>query len=595
MEYRVRKYLTPRQVYRRDSTLSDLTTMDDQIKTKRSPLRLGLNLAPPVARLSAFKNRRTASMSSTGGPTIKTSAYESTQAGKPPIMGRAPIKGNGPVKLQTNRRLSSGELLITQQANDRTLSEIRNGEYTVGRKQPSRLSNAAKNLAAASLPNLPENTLSSPRESTSLPLTPLSKDVSGFEKGLGGDCFRGRSEVRDWNPTAPPNLPAAPFRTRSVPSSRYGSENHYDADSNALMQALHRAENTRLAAIYAEDDPMDSLTQDDLDHSVRDNVQHFETGARRSGRETPYLEGSFAASDPVNGMHMTPDSLITDGSSLHSSAEFSLMSSERCNSNSTHRTSLQTEVPNNLDDVRRMVDDMRTTYLSAIESRSRASSPRSSPRISQDRFSSPVNLQNGTHGPHSSPDILRQAGVFAAPRKQYDSTKSRKKRSAVGKGEYDQTHNSQSNDKLSMAHTSDNNNIPRLPSTQSSIRASRHPKAPRQVHVPLLNSPDLIPAISSADPLPRSSAVSTPKPISHPLSLNSDVPSAESRRNSLKRADSLTLGSLLEPGRLAGDSPLSKRALRSSRSGGRPIPDRDTIRAFIRAEPVVGDDAPDFI
>ena len=61
------------------------------------------------------------------GLAIRGLSYDATLAGKPPIMGGKPLKGNGPVKLQTSRRLSSGELLVTSQDAERTLEDIREG------------------------------------------------------------------------------------------------------------------------------------------------------------------------------------------------------------------------------------------------------------------------------------------------------------------------------------------------------------------------------------------------------------------------------------------------------------------------------------
>lgn len=80
-------------------------------------------------------NRAVESKSTQNGLVFAACSYEAAKPGKPPTMGGAPLKGNGPVKLQTSRRLSSGELLQTYQDPGRTFVDLKNGDYVVGRKE----------------------------------------------------------------------------------------------------------------------------------------------------------------------------------------------------------------------------------------------------------------------------------------------------------------------------------------------------------------------------------------------------------------------------------------------------------------------------
>lgn len=75
---------------------------------------------------------------------IHSFSYNATVPGTPPELGDRPQRGNGPVKLQTSRRLSSGELLVTQQDYDRTLEDIRHGEYIVGENRGALLAPSSR-------------------------------------------------------------------------------------------------------------------------------------------------------------------------------------------------------------------------------------------------------------------------------------------------------------------------------------------------------------------------------------------------------------------------------------------------------------------
>ena len=135
METRIRRYFTFGKLNSNPSQLSRTTDDLDLISVPYESTPKG---RAPVLSTGPGKTETLRTKDDLDTLTVQTIPYKSAVAGIPPIFGATPIKGNGPVKLQTSRRLSSGELLVTTQDHQRTLSDIREGEYIVGRKDPKR-------------------------------------------------------------------------------------------------------------------------------------------------------------------------------------------------------------------------------------------------------------------------------------------------------------------------------------------------------------------------------------------------------------------------------------------------------------------------
>ena len=574
---------------------SHLTAMDAKTKTKKSPLRLGLSLAPP-ARLSALRSRKTVPVANNDSIRIKTFAYESTDAGKPPVVGNAPVKGNGPVRLQTSRRLSSGELLITHQANDRTLSDIKNGEYTVGRKVLNRLSSATNKKEPIPLQKPAPRPLSPPREASSLPPTPRHFEELGFDKSLSLDSLRGRSLGRDRNMTDPNHQTHPSFTPPLRPSSRRDSGSRSNADTNVLVHALYKAENSRLAAIYAEEDGAAGYEGTSPNHSMQDMSHQSATGLGISNQEMPYVEGHpIATENPqLHGLHVTPESYTTETSSLYSSTEQSLMSSARSNSDSTNRTSVQNDHPTSRDEVRRMIDDMRTMYLSAIESRSRTSSPRASPRISQDTFSqSPVVPQTSIKQVRYSSESPRQSSTNLSTRKSAEVKKGRKRKSSAST----KAPSTVSSGQASVAERA--SRAQRRTSGQSSAAPgpTSSPECLESSHLSQTTSGIMPTGLGTSRPNGETSSLKPSVPRQSPRGSRkvSQTRAKVSRQNSLKRADSLTLGSMLGPRGSRRETPTPVKV--SHHNSGRSADGSRTnnTRLFARPEPLPSPDMPEFI
>lgn len=369
METRIRRYLALRRLNHGAS--SDLTSMGDENRSGRTSKRLGLALTPSLARTDARSKRRVDTTTNTDRLALKSSPYESTQAGKPPVVGGAPVKGNGPVRLQHNVRLSSGELLATEQSNKETLEDIKNGDYIVGRKEYKRSSQPKKAGTWDNRPKPPPLDASQALETHSLPQTPFFINDTTFENSPSS--FTSTTEnihVRGLNSFDPhrstSSLPQDYSRlSESRSSFQRASGSRNDNEGNVLIQALWKAEYNQLLSI-----------QHQKYRITPKPSARFDEECRPSSRDVPYIEGH--CSPDLQAYYHSPtikDISFTDGSSAYSSAnDHSGTSSNRTDSTCTARTSFQPDAPGTRDDVRRMIEDMRAMYLSAIESRSATSS-----------------------------------------------------------------------------------------------------------------------------------------------------------------------------------------------------------------------------
>ncbi|KAL9621218.1 MAG: hypothetical protein Q9160_004351 [Pyrenula sp. 1 TL-2023] len=350
--------------------------MGDQTSARRSRRRIDLlALAPTPAQIVARNKHRIKARTNTDASVLKTCPYESTQAGNPPVMGGVPKKGNGPVRLQHNVRLSSGELLVTDEANERILDDIRRGDYIVGRKERKGPSQPSKACSVDNLSKPAPLTTAWERETHSLPQTPFPRNDSAFENSPRSLAPSAES-VRQGDVYTfglPHSLSSSHLESSRAPESKRSSTrasgSGHDGEGNNLIQALWKAEYNHLVALRQQSYG-----------TTPNSSPHLEDDCRPSSRDMPYIEGH--CSSDLQAYHHSPsirDLSLGDASSSYSSpTEHSGASSHRTNSTCTGRTSFQPDPPGTRDDVRRMIEDMRTMYLSAIESRSASPSPNSS-------------------------------------------------------------------------------------------------------------------------------------------------------------------------------------------------------------------------
>lgn len=328
---------------------------------------------------------------------IHSFSYNATVPGTPPELGDRPQRGNGPVKLQTSRRLSSGELLVTQQDYDRTLEDIRHGEYIVAGKQ-RRASRPPPVVAVArpqqpmfisTAPNSPgaQSTFSS---SVWSPASDIPVSGSFTPRSLSATTIANQPRINSSSTTDArfQDLEDALTSRNSLAQSNLAhrfAPNHMASTTSLVgpneertptIQALWKAEYSRLESIYGQP-VVDQYSPDVHPHpSSMANLrltQHMPNHRESNPSGSPTLH---TISHPHvdlerRGLPIRHDPsashLELDHSDSSSNIRYSLLSSSGASSSFTARTSIAEESTTTREDVRRIVDDMRMNYLNALE------------------------------------------------------------------------------------------------------------------------------------------------------------------------------------------------------------------------------------
>ena len=403
METRFRRYLTLRRLNsepaKRGRSVDDLDVYSVPYETTPASPKQPIFISQPLRRSEiASKNAK----DDLHGLSIRAFSYDTFQPGKPPVLGGRPFKGNGPVKLQTNRRLSSGELLATCQDSSRTLEDIREGDYIVGRKekrhsQLSQVKTGSPVIGGSGSPTLrggrfPSTSSQAPprsssasrwREITACPtsIIPQPERWTGSPTSIVPETVPGRASQDARNkeshhqpsPTVP--MPPSPGLQASPTSLLTKGE-----EQNSTIQALWKAEYARLVSLYGQDGVdrnIAELNRDRRSSAVVD-VAHAND---QSNMPTPIVlnplpKPSFDAGNPPASPRNSRSSFgristtFDDGSDYSSLKPASIMSSEESSSSFTKRTSVyEPDLPTTREDVRRIVDSMRSNYLKAIETK----------------------------------------------------------------------------------------------------------------------------------------------------------------------------------------------------------------------------------
>ncbi|KIW48753.1 uncharacterized protein PV06_01319 [Exophiala oligosperma] len=328
---------------------------------------------------------------------LRSFSYQSTLPGKPPQLGERPQRGNGPVKFQTSRRLSSGEVLISQHDYDRTLEDIRQGDIILAgkeRKNPRALSQPSASMPRPRLAVL-----------SSAPNSPRSQSAFSPVRQLAD-----QSPQNEYYPRSPPassnfmherqwsveqsypsavsgpevmglgiSSPTHSLFPRHMASTASLLEPH--EEGNPTLQALWRAEHSRLTSIYGEDGVEGAISE--LEKCRSPSTSHYDSRSMTpfildpspsstvSLQQSPCLQHDFGRARTPLRSHMSTSNLElgyrddnSDGSSRN---RHSFLSNSGGSSFFTTRTSMVEESPMTRDDLRRIVDDMRMTYLQALE------------------------------------------------------------------------------------------------------------------------------------------------------------------------------------------------------------------------------------
>lgn len=338
METRLKRYLASRKLDRSASQLN---------LSQSTPAEEYDFNTPPKAEKSTSRRFFTAMRDSpvkfrgTGIDEFLASPYTATTPGKQPIYVGTPVHGNGPVKLQTCRRLATGELIVTQQDQERTLADIREGQYIVGKKEPRRPSSQqsqqpgqrkiSKNDIKHPEPAPPR----SPSPIQELPTFPSDSRMSG------SSSQRGRSRTPSQGQQSGVMKQSMPRHSSSMSPGR-SANSTIGEEPNVAIEALWKAENSRLVTLFGPNE------------------------ASRADSSSPRVSGSQQGQLPLS-----PPSRAMSPFSPNSSPRPGVNSSlQDVSSLWSHdpRTNMRSPEPNSTrEDIRTMVENMRSTYLTAMD------------------------------------------------------------------------------------------------------------------------------------------------------------------------------------------------------------------------------------
>lgn len=399
METRLGRYFKFRRLNSEPSqpghVLDDLEIYSIPYEQTRASAKPPIFLSQPLRKSAIAAKRMTDEFD---GLAIRAISYDSLRPGKAPVVGGRPYKGNGPVKLQTSRRLSSGEFLTTTQDDQWTLEDIREGDYIVGRRekrnsQLSQVKTSSPSVAAPASPRFQDSaSMATPRQSffaeqvrqPPSPATFVHTDVSASPVLA--------ASRRDSPPVTPRLLPPELLPLDSGYGRTPSAEEHISANAmpsktararmpsnaasllsrgeeqNATIQALWKAEYGRLVAIYGQDGVDRNIADLNRDHHSLPPVM-FPPLPR------PPFDAGWTTNSVRNsqGSYVRESSTFEDASDYSSQKPSSIMSSEGSSSSYTKRTSVyEPDLMTTREDVRRIVENMRSNYLRAIESKARA-------------------------------------------------------------------------------------------------------------------------------------------------------------------------------------------------------------------------------
>ena len=332
---------------------------------------------------------------------LRALSYRHTKPGKAPIFGGRPQKGNGPVKLQTNRILSSGELLETSQDAERTMEDIREGEYIVpGKDRRDSRSQSVKspvathpssqappsvflssipqvpslqptwgNAASIPLLDIPENAIiydaSSPTTTQSEPAIPcFSRPHSRKQAAISPNA-----SVEGLGISEAPPLPVGILKNSSKLSLLEPHE-----EQNPTIRALWKAEYGRLVAIYGQDGVDRNIVDLKRDSTIpsSDHRQSREDGMPTFNLEPlprpsiEYRDGTHVARSSRTSRN---EASHNDDTSDESSKRLSFISTAAYSSYTSGTSVAESDSIVSRADIRKVVDDMRSTYLQALETR----------------------------------------------------------------------------------------------------------------------------------------------------------------------------------------------------------------------------------
>ena len=294
------------------------------------------------------------------GELFQASPYEVATPGKAPIYVGTPVHGNGPVKLQTSHRLATGELVQTDQAHEAILEEIRDGdgEYIVGRKETRKSFSSStgvrprRQISKEDIKHMEYVPFRVPSPVDEVPALRRDSKMSATSSERGR---RSRASSQTYPRRVGQTPPPVPRRSVSLSPTRE-SIGSAEEEPNLAIEALWKAENTRLATLFtpAENEQPKGLgIQSRPDSSTRRDSWSQQGQMENGSPLLPPRAFSPQSSRASPSMGMSPS--LSEAASLWS--------------HDARSTAQSPSLQSPREDVRIMIENMRSTYLTALETK----------------------------------------------------------------------------------------------------------------------------------------------------------------------------------------------------------------------------------
>ncbi|RMD41841.1 hypothetical protein DV735_g3265, partial [Chaetothyriales sp. CBS 134920] len=318
-------------------------------------------------------------------PTVNAStlAYDDTTAGNAPIFGGRPIKGNGPAKLPAHH---SGEWTPVSPDADSTWEVVEPGDYAAS-KVSSRFSQTTPTLPLRSASpkrwsafpsSKPPVSAALPMRSSSVsPLLGIPEHTASMDDLGSPSAGRSGSLVSSDSPPMLPCKHASIQSKHSIPglggnevppapigilknSSKISLLEPRD-EHNPTMRALWKAESSRLHSICGQGtfdhylyEPRRGSVKPSMDSPILEPVPM----ARNECRDTS-ISFTLSRADTCH---------LDDVSDISSSGRLS-HSSTAISSHTSSASTIESDSFTSRADIHKMVEEMRATYLQALEAR----------------------------------------------------------------------------------------------------------------------------------------------------------------------------------------------------------------------------------